>query len=1000
MKQQTSLARTQRAIAILTLMTTAALAQPTPVQTLDDFNEPFLFAYGTWEKKPAVENGMVMLNGITSAGGAGHLLALDLSGKSELSPAVRLKIGPNNQAQTLRVLLVDAQDRSATWNFSLDGVPKGQMQLLTPQEGATLQVPNATGKLDQAPDLSKITNLQLQGDWAGNKALDVEVDAVVLVQPDAAMIAQRQERVARLAQEATAKKQAQDALKAKYAQRTQLSPRVVNIAPVAPAVLALTIESGHIAPGSLEPYLPKDGDTTTEKKRDDGQLESVQLVRDGKTLGYLLPTWAPKRAWLQRGETFEGDPLLEFFADDAANFSISSPDDEQYKTAQKPLSIGRKTTPIKWSTSADAFEMRHSIYLRLPTPLTPGKKYTVSLGELNTQKASIEFVDDASKMRSEAVHVNQIGYRPDDPAKRAFVSCWMGTSGNLTLPQTLKFSLVDEKSGKAVFTGQSDNHWPASKPELMQNDENFNGTEVARLDFSSFKTPGRYRVVVEGIGSSYPFEIGPDVWQRAFTIQMRGLLNNRSGIALGPPFTTFQKPPDMVPAEGYGVFKSNYRAVEKGGENYAAIKAGATTEKMMQAWGGYHDAGDWNPRRVTHLKVNMAALELFDLFPKYFEALKLNIPPTPGLAQNVPDVLSEAVWEFQTFQRLQQADGGVGYGIETGDGDPLPGEVSWLQSMPAFVLSGEYHSSWYYAAVGARLSRLLQSYDAKIAQQIRDSAARAFAFAETDFARDKAAGEIATRDNTWEAIDNRNLAAIELYWATREQKYHDIFLQDTVLKDAKPDLFAWTKHVQRDQAFTYARLPKGLGDETLKQKAVVATQEIAERALKYASNNAFNLTTPDKGKPQFIGFYTTPDAFDLTRAHFLSGDVKYLAGAVQATQFQSGANPNNLVYTSGLGANPIRHPFHLDSRLTGQDAPAGLTPYGNIDFKRWNNGGITWPITWFLSKNTVPSPYDWPTAEAYWDLGQWPMLEEFTVDAWSPNVQVWGYLAARPTLKP
>ena len=121
---------------------------------------------------------------------------------------------------------------------------------------------------------------------------------------------------------------------------------------------------------------------------------------------------------------------------------------------------------------------------------------------------------------------------------------------------------------------------------------------------------------------------------------------------------------------------------------------------------------------------------------------------------------------------------------------------------------------------------------------------------------------------------------------------------------------------------------------------------------------------------------------------------------MQATQFQSGANPNNLVYTSGLGANPVRHPFHLDARATGQTPPPGLTPYGNIDFKRWNNGGITWPITWFLSKNTVPDPYDWPTSEAYWDLGQWPMLEEFTVDAWSPNVQVWGYLAAREPLKP
>ena len=44
----------------------------------------------------------------------------------------------------------------------------------------------------------------------------------------------------------------------------------------------------------------------------------------------------------------------------------------------------------------------------------------------------------------------------------------------------------------------------------------------------------------------------------------------------------------------------------------------------------------------------------------------------------------------------------------------------------------------------------------------------------------------------------------------------------------------------------------------------------------------------------------------------------------------------------------------------------------------------------------VPNAYSWPTTEAYWDLGGWPMLEEFTVDAWADNILVWGYLAERP----
>ncbi len=44
----------------------------------------------------------------------------------------------------------------------------------------------------------------------------------------------------------------------------------------------------------------------------------------------------------------------------------------------------------------------------------------------------------------------------------------------------------------------------------------------------------------------------------------------------------------------------------------------------------------------------------------------------------------------------------------------------------------------------------------------------------------------------------------------------------------------------------------------------------------------------------------------------------------------------------------------------------------------------------------LPNVYAWPAAEAYWDLGGRPMLEEFTVDHWADNILVWGYLAERP----
>ena len=77
---------------------------------------------------------------------------------------------------------------------------------------------------------------------------------------------------------------------------------------------------------------------------------------------------------------------------------------------------------------------------------------------------------------------------------------------------------------------------------------------------------------------------------------------------------------------------------------------------------------------------------------------------------------------------------------------------------------------------------------------------------------------------------------------------------------------------------------------------------------------------------------------------------------------------------TGVGANPVKHVLNLDSLATGQPVPIGLTPYGNIDLQRWNDSGITWPITWFLGKGCQPGAFDWPTAEAFFDTASWIWL--------------------------
>lgn len=61
----------------------------------------------------------------------------------------------------------------------------------------------------------------------------------------------------------------------------------------------------------------------------------------------------------------------------------------------------------------------------------------------------------------------------------------------------------------------------------------------------------------------------------------------------------------------------------------------------------------------------------------------------------------------------------------------------------------------------------------------------------------------------------------------------------------------------------------------------------------------------------------------------------------------------------------------------------------------------SWRGNWRLPDGAQPLPnaYAWPTHEACWNLGGWPMLEEFTVDVWAPSLLVWSCLAARPIAK-
>ena len=989
------------AVPLLTLA--QARAQAPANSVLADFDKPFNFGYLEWEKSTAIADGVARIQALKDNGGLGMNGPFNLAGLGDSSPRLRLRLNQGNKADRLQLAIMDQDGTSHGYEFDLTGVALGQFVEVSPVGGASLSL---AGKVNEAGtqaglDLANIKEFHVQGTWR-SLPTDISLDRIDLAAPTEAVRAQRVvlQQELKAAEENRIREAAarQERIKEMLAtpRHPPGGPQVLHIGAVAPDILGVEIQAQKATRTPQIPYVAQPGDEIQITGEEvvawvDGKATqtkanaSVTRLVNGQKV--LLGDLATEAKMIKPPDIIEGEPLNDLTVDLPAAYRISSPDDPNYAQAVQPTAVYRKSKAN--DVAANDIPVRHNIYLKLPRPLRQGSRYSVIFSGLNTRQEAVAYRHDPRSTRSEAVHVSHIGYRPNDPFKRAHLSVWLGTGGAHAYANAanLRFHLVDEATKKSVFTGTVKPAFAAEQAEpSFKAARNYSKTNVYSLDFSAFRTPGRYRVSVDGIGSSFPFRIARNVWSEAFQVSMMGLLHHRSGIELGPPFTEYKRPRPMHPADGFKVYQLNItRLTGEADKVNADLKTGTENRKLEpNAWGGYMDAGDWD-RRSQHLSVTYDLLELFELFPAHFRAVKLALPPAE--ANNaLPDILDEARWNLDFYKRLQLEDGGVRGGVEQ-TAHPRPGETSWQESLVAGVFAPDAVTSAAFAANAAKMARLLAPLDSKLAAEYRASALKAWDWAEKN-------GPNLPDQNKGEFQDARNQAAVELLWLTREPRFDAAWKESSVV--TRPNGEAASQH---EALFTYARLPQGVGDSTLKQKARAAILALADVGLSFAEGNSFGITSvvPSLPPMAWVGYFSTPEMISavLPRAHFLSGEAKYLRGAVRATNFSAGANPDNMAYTIGVGP---RHPLavlHVDSKASAQPAPKGITVYGPSDPAE-NYEFDQWVYTWFLNKTMVPAPRTWPASEAYVDLPNWPSMTEYTVQQnIGPTAYYWGYLAAR-----
>ncbi len=769
--------------------------------------------------------------------------------------------------------------------------------------------------------------------------------------------------------------------------RSQDASQSARIYAVSPQVLAVEVAAPTVTLGKQQPYVSQPGDELAT------QGDRTTVKRSGVAIGELIGVETPV---LYTYDQVSLDRLNLAAADTPSSYSISSTGDAGYRNSTAPTSVFRKTKPVAFAAENNTSDgwrwpATNTLFLVLPQPMQPGQTYDLNFSNLGLSPASFNY--QPLSTRSEAVHVSQIGFRPDDPLKVGYLSTWMGNGGGLDYTDGLSFQLVNEQTNTPVYSAKA----RLTRPQQQSEDpkgKDYTLSEVHQLDFSDFKQAGRYRLCVEGVGCSFPFEIAPDAWKQAFFTSARGFYHQRSGIAIGAPFTDFQRPRAFHPDDGVKVYQSGASLLEVDmglgtAPTFEALVAAKTDQIVPNAWGGYFDAADWD-RRIQHLAIPRGLLELNNLFPEYFDAISLNLPESNNA---LPDVLDEALWSLDFFRRLQTADGGIRGGIESAE-HPKHGETSWQESLTVMAYAPDVWSSYLYAGVAARAAHTLARYDSALATTYRESALKAMAYAETHYAEYQAAKP--TGELQHQVKDQRNLAALELYRLTDDAKWHDIFLATTVFKDPKAEASIYGVHEQRDAAFLYAQLaaekPALPVNGQVQANARASFLRYADALVALTQTTAFGWSKDHPEAPLGWGNgLGAPKSVNILQAHALTQDSKYLLAGIGSTQFALGANPDNQVFTTGMGDRSPQNPLIADYRITGQAPPPGITLYGPADFETYSD-------YWLLPElegSAFPKPQEWPSVENYFDVYMYPLGAEFTVDYMLSSAYTWGYLAAR-----
>jgi len=618
-------------------------------------------------------------------------------------------------------------------------------------------------------------------------------------------------------------------------------------------------------------------------------------------------------------------------------------------------SVGFKRRVLYAPLSPRDLRIGNYLYLELAGPIVEGQTVEVENPGATLWPAKARFVAAADPLRlSSAIHVNQVGYLPAFP-KKAMVGEYLGSLGELNL-SPLDFKLVTRDSGKEVCQGRlaprPDKGFPFSCYQ-----------KVWEADFSGCKTPGEYRLVVPGLGASFPFFIDDGVaaaFTRAYAL---GIYHQRCGAANALPFTRFTHEPchtaaASVPttqftntqiflAQDTSDYAKNPRHIAPPLKDVAASLYPFVRQGKVDVSGGHHDAGDYGKYTINSAAFIHHLVFAADVFPGAAELDNLGLPES---GDGKSDLLQEAKWEADFLAKMQDADGGFYFLVYPRDrryennvlpdhGDP---QVVWPKTTAVTAAA-------VAALAQCASSPRFKTQFPEAARQYLEKAKAGWAFLERAIAKygqDGAYQKITHYGDDFMHDDELAWAACELFLATGDSSFHQRLIARFNPADPATRRWGWWRLCEaygcatRSYAFAAkaGKIKREQLDPIFLSRCEDEIVKCGEDQLHRAQDSAYGTSFPAETKRvRSAGWYFSADrAFDLAVATQLDYPVlndprpKFLEAILSNLNYEAGCNPVNLCYVTGLGwkrqREIVQHYAMNDRRVL---PPSGI-PLGNL----------------------------------------------------------------------